>query len=251
MSSVAQASPARLASRVLVEGSKVCDDGGGFETELWDVRVNSGWMPAAQLAKRGTVGGVTAELLDEDDPSGVTRQRWGGQPPQVYYQRRTNITAPIGTRFRRHIWRPVVDRNKTVGDYLRAGDVFPTRRKFVAEFELCGDGWLASARELSARRTRASQETPRPEKPPSKEETRQHAANVLAMLSGAGVPGRSTGARPGSSGGSGKEAALAERAEAEPQNPSPLAGAPARRRTPVRQSETTRAEERTGKRGVG
>ena len=113
------------------------------------------------------------------------------------------------------------------------------------------DSLQTAARELSARRTRASQETPRPEKPPSKEETRQHAANVLAMLSGASVPGRSTGARPGSSGASGKEAALAERAEAEPQNPSPLAGAPARRRTPVRQSETTRAEERTGKRGVG
>jgi len=226
----------------------VCEDGGGFETELWDVRVNNGWMPAAQLAKRGTVGGVTAELLDEDDPSGVTRQRWGGQPPQVYYQRRTNITAPIGTRFRRQIWRPVVDRNKTVGDYLRAGDVFPTRRKFVAEFELCGDGWLASARELEAKRKRAQQGAPGPQKPPSKEETRQHAATLLAMLSGASG---ATGMQATSLKGPEEHASKAERAETEPRETLPIAGSPARRRAPVRQSETTRPEEMPFKRGVG
>lgn len=52
---------------MLVEGSNACDGGGGFETERWYIRVNDGWMTTTQLARRGTVGGVTAELLDEDD----------------------------------------------------------------------------------------------------------------------------------------------------------------------------------------
>lgn len=274
-----------MASRVVVEGSKLCEDGGGFETERWDVRVNNGWMPLTQLVKAGTVGGVTAELVDEEDPHGVTRQRWGGQPPQVYYRRRTNVTAPIGTHLRRHVWRPIIDRSKTVRDYLLAGDLFPTWRRFVAEFELCGDGRVVSVRDLAAKRSRR-EDSPGPKEPLSKDENRQNAANIVAMLAAAGPVARAASpaapvARAGSTappaaraGSTAPPAALAtsptlpaarpaspeapegkgtllDQTEPAAQTEAPIAGPAARRRAPVKQGEAVRASESTGKRRVG
>ncbi len=224
----------------------MCDGGGGFETERWYIRVNDGWMTTTQLARRGTVGGVTAELLDEDDPSGVTRQRWKSHPPQVYFWRRTNITAPVGTRFRRCVWRPAIDRGKTVRDYLLAGDVFPSLRRFDADFELCGEDRLVSLHDLEARRSRPRR-APEPKDPAGEDETRRHAAKLLSALAGAPP---ANGANDVAE--SGTETASPARATEPLPEDGPLpAGSPPRRRPLVRRPDIAPADERAGKHRAG
>ncbi len=227
----------------------MCDGGGGFETERWYIRVNDGWMTTTQLVRRGTVGGVTAELLDEDDPSGVTRQRWKSHPPQVYFWRRTNITAPVGTRLRRCVWRPAIDRGKTVRDYLLAGDVFPSLRRFDTDFELCGEDRLVSLHDLEARRRRP-RAAPERSDPAGEDETRRHAARLLEALSTA-ADAPANGAGDASRAGAQTATLAPPESLLDAPAPLPPSAAPAHRRPPVRLPASARAAEPPGKHRTG
>lgn len=180
MSSVAQPTPARLATITLVERSSVYEEGGGFTSEQWLVQVNDGWISLRELLKRGSVGGVTAELVEKDDPTEESFQSSDGPPPQVYYLYRVNLAAPAGTLLRRRVWRPAVNRNLRVIDYLLKGDLFPRQQRTDRDFELLKDGRLMSAREAQERRQRPNDTKQLPA--PRREEVVRGAAGLLAAL---------------------------------------------------------------------
>lgn len=172
----------------LIERSFVCSTGGGFETERWSVRVNDGWLPLPVLVHRGNVGGIKAEVLDEDDPAGVAGgQRWTERAPQVWFKRATRILAPKGTRFWRRTWRPLIDPSRHLEYPL-------PQRVFDDYFELRGEERIVSERVL-AQRAAEREGVHRSSTPLTRDETRRHASLLLARIEG--VQGTANGTGPG------------------------------------------------------
>lgn len=158
----------------LTEDSVVCETGGGFTKTEWSVAVNDGWLSIADLIKRGRVGGITIEVEDEDDPHGVASgSQWVDRPAQVWYRRRTYVTAPVGTRFRQRVSTPV--RDPAVGvRYSRS----------ERDFELRGEGRIVAVDILEERAQRKARRAAQPEAPPTKADTLKHAGALLAKLGG-------------------------------------------------------------------
>lgn len=119
--------PAKRVGVSLIEDSVVCETGGGFTSTQWQVAVNDGWMKLSQIVKRGTIDAISTELEDEDDPHRAVGKIWVDRPAQVYYRRRTYISAPIGTRLRKLIFTPVrgtdgVRFSRSESELVLAGD---------------------------------------------------------------------------------------------------------------------------------
>jgi hypothetical protein len=156
----------------LIERSFVCPTGGGFETERWSVRINDGWLALPALVRRGSVGGVRVEVLDEDDPDGVARAaKWGDRAPQVWFKRSTRIVAPIGTGLWQRIWRPLIDPKRILEYPL-------PQRAFDEHFELRGEDRIVAVQVLAQRRA----ERAAARQPLTKEETRSYASALLSSL---------------------------------------------------------------------
>jgi hypothetical protein len=179
MSNAAEASGLRLVGCTVVEDAFVCPTGGGFENETWRVQANDDWWTVAELLRRGPAGDVTAELVDGHDPN--SRKSFGTLPPQNSFHRRTYVVAPIGTQFWRRIIRPVIDRTKTMNDYLLAGNISVTRKAFDDYFVLRGAERLVSLAIDAERRSRPKGPA---SEPLSKEQSRQYANVLLAVLNG-------------------------------------------------------------------
>lgn len=177
--------PVDLAGCTVEEEAFVCPTGGGFENVTWRVQVNDDWLTIGQLLRRRAVGEVTAELVDGHDPNGVVSS--GTLPAQTAFYRRTYVVAPVGTQLWRRIIRPVVDRSKTMRDYLAAGEIAIPRKAFDVYYVLRGPERLVSLKVDAERRSRAK--APAAE-PMSREQTLQAASAALALLGGAGPASR-------------------------------------------------------------
>lgn len=161
----------------VVEKSAACEDGGGFEKVVWRVRVNDGWFRLDQLLRRRTVGWVSVELCDEDDPYGEASQGWSDLPSRVWWKREAYVVAPVGTRFWRREWRPNRERART-NPWL----VSVPYDKYDKEYELRGEGWLVPLDVLAEeRRHKTARESSRAE-PLTSEEVVRNVGAILAML---------------------------------------------------------------------
>jgi hypothetical protein len=161
-------------SATLKEGSVAAD--GGFEETVYLVRVNDGWMRVERLVRRGPIGGITATVRVEDDPSGVTSARRHDLKPRVYWKRETQVDAPMGTRFRKQIWTPNRERARSNPLLLRV-----PYDKHETEFELRADG-LVSSKSLAEQAQREGREATRSEPSMTAEELSRNAAAVVAVL---------------------------------------------------------------------
>jgi hypothetical protein len=171
----------------LIERSFVCPTGGGFETERWSVRVNDGWLLVSSLVRRGNVGGIRVEILDQDDPAGIAEgAHWTDRAPQVWFKRSTRVLAPKGTRFWRRTWRPLIDPSRRLEYPL-------PQRVFDDYFELRGEERLVSERVLAQRAAEHKEARPS-SKPLTRDETRRYASALLAQIEGA--PGTASGRGP-------------------------------------------------------
>lgn len=180
MSSTGSPSGATV-SVTLLERAFVCPTGGGFETERWKVHVNDGWMPLSVLVWRKAVGEITAELLDEDDPGRVGGSRWSDRGPQQWFQRRTHVEAPIGTRLWRRTWRPVRDPNRLLE--------YPLPQRVIDEYFEVRKSGIVSERVL-AQRAAEREARRRTEAAPqlSAKEQTAFAATLLSQLGGEPAP---------------------------------------------------------------
>jgi hypothetical protein len=170
------ASPSREVVGVdLIERAFVCPTGGGFEVERWLVQVNNGWMRVSALAWRRSVGNISAEVLDEDDPGKVGGARWSDRAPQQWFHRRTHVRAPIGTRFCRRTWRPVRDPNRLLE--------YPLPQQVIDDhFELRRSG-LVPVRALEQRAAeREARQGSEAQPTLTKEENEAFAAELVARL---------------------------------------------------------------------